>query len=85
MVDVATVVILVTSLVVAFSGAFLGLAASSVKKPVAELARRMEQHQDRIAALERCDAVREAQYRNMMEALEDIKEILEHNRRANGG
>lgn len=79
-VDVVTVVILITSVVVAFSGAFLGLAASAVKKPVAELTRRVEAHQERISTLEKWDAVRNEQLTSMMCALNDIKAFLEAHR-----
>ena len=77
MVDLWAVVVLVVGVVLSFTGVFMALASSTLKKPVAALHDRVDRHDVRILDLERQDAARTAQLQAIAEGVTDLKRMLE--------
>ena len=77
MVEIWAVVVLVAGLIMAFVGAYLALAAASIKKPVQQLNERIEKHDVRIGHLERRDAGREQQIEGIMAGIDDLKVMFQ--------
>lgn len=76
MVEVWAVVVLVAGIVMGFSGVYLALAASMIKRPVTELGVRVEGHEKRIGHLEQREAARNEEIRSINAALERIETML---------
>ena len=77
MVDLWAVVVLVMGVVLSFTGVFMALASSALKKPVAALLDRVDRHDVRLLDLERQDAARTAQLQAIAEGVTDLKRMLE--------
>ena len=77
MVDLWAVVVLVVGVVLSFTGVFMALASSALKKPVAALLDRVDRLDVRILDLERQDAAHTAQLQAIAEGVTDLKRMLE--------
>lgn len=77
MIETWAVIVLIAGIVMGFSGAFLSLAASSMRKPLEKLASKVDEHSTRIGHLERRDASREEQIKNIMDGIVDLKQMLQ--------
>lgn len=76
MVETWAVIVLIVGIIMGFSGAFIGLAASSVRKPMELLQERVDKHDGRIAELERHNAVREAEIKSILAGITELKTLL---------
>ena len=76
MIDTWSVVILIVGIVLSFAGAFLAMMAAQQRKPIEQLRRDVDSHGNRIANLERRDAGREQQIKNIMLGIEEIKDMF---------
>ena len=76
MIEVGAVIMMILGLVSAFIGVTLTLAAASLKKPVAALHERVDKHDARIVWLEKRDAGREQEIKNILEGINELKTMM---------
>ena len=76
MIEVGAVIMMILGLVSAFIGVTLTLAAASLKKPVSALHERVDKHDERIVWLEKRDAGREQEIKNILEGINDLKVMI---------
>lgn len=76
MIETWAVIVLIVGIIMGFSGAFIGLAAASIRKPVQSLTERVDKHDNRISELERHNAVREAEIKSILAGIDELKVIL---------
>lgn len=76
MIEIWAVVVLIVGIVSLFSGAYLALASAQQRKPIEQLRKDVDGHEGRIGQLERRDAGREQQVRNINDGIERIEKML---------
>ena len=76
MIEVGAVIMMILGLVSAFIGVIFTLVASSLKKPVVALHGRVDKHDARIMFLEKRDAGREQEIKNILEGINDLKVMI---------
>jgi hypothetical protein len=76
MIETWSVVIMIVGIIMGFSGAFIGLAATSMKRPIQELQDRVDRHDLRLVELEKLNAVREAEIRSILAGIAELKVLL---------
>lgn len=77
MIEIWAVIVLIVSIIIAFVGAYLALAASQTRKPLEQLNTRVEGHESRLGHLERRDAAREQQIGHIMQGIDDLKQMFQ--------
>ena len=77
MIEVGAVIMMILGLVSAFIGVIFTLVASSLKKPVVALHERVDKHDARIMWLEKRDAGREQEIKNILEGINHLKVMFQ--------
>ena len=78
MIDIATTAMLLVSVVLAFSGIIFAMLGTTQRQALKNMSAELTAHNERLAYLERRDAVRESEFKQVITKLDHLGMMLEN-------